>query len=150
MIDEMQITRNALGQAATEKKSQMNQDSSQMLREKRSSQVSLNSREGSSRISLGVSKINRDRDEMYQDQQAELGYNELLQTAPENWKNIAMPVIMAVKNLIRTSDKTHHKLFETQMLLDETGQRLAANTNRLNKELQTNSNRFDAAIRLVE
>ena len=61
-----------------------------------------------------------------------------------------MPVIMAVKNLIRTSDKTHHKLFETQMLLDETGQRLAANTNRLNKELQTNSNRFDAAIRLVE
>ena len=104
-----------MGQAATEKKSQMNQSSSHMLRDKRGSQVSLNSRAGSSHVSLGlgVSKLNRDRDDIYQDQQAELGYNDLLAIAPETWKNIAMPVILAVKQLIKTSDKTHHKLFET-------------------------------------
>lgn len=32
---------------------------------------------------------------------------------PEAWKNIAPPVIAAVKQLIKTGDKTHQRLFET-------------------------------------
>lgn len=66
-----------------------------------------------SHISLGKGPINRTRDEMYQDQQVELGYNELLAITPEAWKNIAQPVITAVKQLIKTGDKTHLRLFET-------------------------------------
>jgi hypothetical protein len=148
-LEEVPITRNSLGQVASEKKSLIRiNDSSQgnLAQSKRASQINISSM---SHISLG-GRINRTRDEIYQDQQVELGYNELLAMTPEAWKNIAPPVIAAVKQLIKTGDKTHLRLFETQMLLEETGQRLHANTTRLNKELQTNSDRFDGAIRLVE
>jgi hypothetical protein len=42
---------------------------------------------------------------------------------PENWKNIPQPIINAVKLIVETNTKTHQKLFDTQMLLEETGQR---------------------------
>jgi len=36
------------------------------------------------------------------------------------------------------------------MLLEETGQRLHANTTRLNKQIESKSDQLDGAIRLVE
>lgn len=52
--------------------------------------------------------------------------------------------------IIETSGKAHQKLFDTQMLLEETGQRQQATAMRLNRELNNNAQRFDATIKQVD
>jgi hypothetical protein len=49
------------------------------------------------------------------------GISALLSLEPDTWKNIPAPVINAIKLIIHASNKTHKKLFETQMLMEEMG-----------------------------
>lgn len=49
------------------------------------------------------------------------GINAILALEPDTWKNIPAPVINAIKLIITASNKTHKKLFETQMIMEEMG-----------------------------
>jgi hypothetical protein len=49
------------------------------------------------------------------------GISAILALEPDTWKNIPAPIINAIKLMIIASNKTHKKLFETQMLMEEMG-----------------------------
>lgn len=78
------------------------------------------------------------------------GINAILALEPDTWKNIPAPVINAIKLIINASNKTHKKLFETQMLMEEMGQRQTATALRINKDMQRNNERIEGTIKLID
>lgn len=63
------------------------------------------------------------------------GISKILELEPSTWKNIPAPVINAIQLMIDAQNKTHKKLFETQMIMEEMGQRNSATAMRINKEM---------------
>ena len=124
-------TRNSLAQPATEvpqdngdmkfKKNEMAESmveiegKNKYTQKKTPINVGQSSIGGESEISNHVSlgRLNLDKERLLEEQQMELGLNELLEINPDTWKNIAMPIITAIKRIILTSNKTHSKLFDT-------------------------------------
>lgn len=78
------------------------------------------------------------------------GINAILALEPDTWKNIPAPVINAIKLIITASNKTHKKLFDTQMLVEELGQRQTATALRINKDMQRNTERIEGTIKLID
>jgi hypothetical protein len=56
-------------------------------------------------ISLG--RVTIDKERLFEEQVEALGYLHLTNLQPDNWKNIAQPVINAIKLIVDTSNKTH-------------------------------------------
>jgi hypothetical protein len=63
------------------------------------------------------------------------GISAILALEPDTWKNIPAPIINAIKLMIIASNKTHKNLFDTQMLMEEMGQRQTATALRINKDM---------------
>ena len=161
-------TRNSLAQPATEvpqdngdmkfKKNEMAESmveiegKNKYMQKKTPINMGQSSIGGESEISNHVSlgRLNLDKERLLEEQQMELGFNELLEINPDTWKNIAMPIITAIKRIILTSNKTHSKLFDTQMLLEETGQRQQATAMRMNRDLIRFGDRFEITIKQAD
>lgn len=99
-------------------------------------------------VSLG--RVRLEKDDLFEDQMESLGINAVLALQPDSWKNIPSPIINAIKLVIDCQNKTHKKLFETQILLEETGQRQQATLNRLTKELQKQTEHLETSIKMTE
>jgi hypothetical protein len=91
-----------------------------------------------------------DKKSMFEEQMEVHGLNAILELQPDTWKNIAPPVINALKLMIDCQNKTHKKLFDTQILLEETGQRQQASLFRLQKEQERTTLRIDQSFRVLE
>lgn len=88
-----------------------------------------------------------EKEKMWISQNTELGYNELMTIQPDYWKNIPQPIIGALKMVIDSLTKTHKKLFDTQILVEENAQRNVASAKQNDIKQTKLAERLDGSIR---